>query len=160
MAGKADFDDQEWATLKRAPVLAGLAASLADPGGPFGAIKESMAAMTTIVGAVQKPTGSGLVDAVAADIAEGAKQRQSPLGDFKPSPQEAATQVFAELEKANGIVGAKAAADEATAYRAWLLGIAQHAAEAAKEGGFLGFGGERVSGSEQQMLDKLKATLV
>ena len=160
MAGKADFDEQEWATLRRAPVLAGLAVSLADPGGPFAAVKESMAAMTTIVGAVQKPTGSPLVDAVAADITEGAKQRQSPLGDFRPTPQDAVAQVWAELEKANTIVGAKAGPAEATAFRGWLLQIAQHAAEAAKEGGFLGIGGERVSGAEQQALDKLKAILV
>lgn len=160
MTGKADFDEQEWATVKRAPVLAGLAVSLADPGGPLGAVKESMSAMTTVVGAVRTPTGSALVDAVAADIADGAKQRQTPLGDFRPSPQDAAGAVFGELEKANGIVGAKANPEEATAYRGWLLSIAQHAAEAAKEGGFLGIGGERVSGPEQQMLDKLKATLV
>ncbi len=159
MAGKADFSEQEWATVKRAPILAGLATSLADPSGPLGTIKESMAAMQSVVGASKKPTGNGLIDAVATDISEGAKQRQNPLGDFKPTAQNAGAAVLEELTKANQLVGAKATAD-AAGFRAWLLDIAQDAAEAAKEGGFLGIGGERVSAAEQGMLDKLKATLV
>jgi hypothetical protein len=35
MTSRADFTDQEWARLGRAPLLAGLAVSLSDPGGPI-----------------------------------------------------------------------------------------------------------------------------
>jgi hypothetical protein len=40
-----------------------------------------------------------------------------------------------------------------------LLEAAKRAAEAAKEGGFMGFHAERVSQGEQQMLDKLGEVL-
>jgi len=40
-----------------------------------------------------------------------------------------------------------------------MLVAAQHVAEAAKEGGFMGFRAERVSEGEQQMLDKLREVL-
>ena len=33
MTSKADFTDEEWTRLKRAPFVAGMAISLADPGG-------------------------------------------------------------------------------------------------------------------------------
>jgi hypothetical protein len=46
-----------------------------------------------------------------------------------------------------------------TSSRRWLLAAAQAAADAAKEGGFMGFGGEQVSAGEQQMLDQVRAAL-
>jgi hypothetical protein len=53
---------------------------------------------------------------------------------------------------------AKSPAD-AKAYSDWVGGIAQKVAEAATEGGFFGFGGERVSAAETAMIDKLKAAM-
>ena len=49
MTTKADFTDEEWTRLERAPLVAGMAISFADPGGPIEALKESMAAVKTIV---------------------------------------------------------------------------------------------------------------
>jgi hypothetical protein len=40
-----------------------------------------------------------------------------------------------------------------------LMDAAQEAANAAKEGGFMGFRAERVSEGEQRMLDSLRETL-
>ena len=59
----------------------------------------------------------------------------------------------------NELVTQKATPEEAAAFREWLLTAARRAAEAAKEGGFLGFRAERVSEGEQQMLDKLADVL-
>ena len=56
-------------------------------------------------------------------------------------------------------MAAKADPDDAAAFRAWLLAVAQAAADAAKEGGFLGFHAVRVSEGEQRMLDKLGEAL-
>ena len=44
MTTKADYTDEEWEALRRAPLVAGLAVSFADPGGPIELTKESMAA--------------------------------------------------------------------------------------------------------------------
>ena len=59
----------------------------------------------------------------------------------------------------NRIVSAKATPEEADAYRDWLQTAAREAANAAKEGGFMGFHAERVSEGEQRMLDKLAEVL-
>ena len=41
---KSDFTEAEWTRIVRAPLVAGMAISLADPGGPIEATKESRAA--------------------------------------------------------------------------------------------------------------------
>src|SRR4051812_8037324 len=56
--------------------------------------------------------------------------------------------VLAALARAGDILDAKAPTD-ASAFKYWLLQISQHVAEAAGEGGFLGFDGVRVSDAEK-----------
>jgi hypothetical protein len=48
---------------------------------------------------------------------------------------------------------------DAAAFKSWLQSIAQHTAEAAKEGGFLGFGGVQVSEAETATLAEIRAAL-
>ena len=48
MTSRADFTDDEWTRLKRAPFVAGLAVSIADPGGPIEAVKETAATLRTV----------------------------------------------------------------------------------------------------------------
>ena len=57
------------------------------------------------------------------------------------------------------IVFQRGTPEDAAALRDWLLAAAQEAANAAKEGGFMGFHAERVSEGEQQMLDRLGEVL-
>ena len=57
------------------------------------------------------------------------------------------------------LVAAKAAPDEAAAFGRWLVAAAQAAADAAKEGGFMGFGAQQVSEREEAMLDQVRAAI-
>jgi hypothetical protein len=159
MTGKDAFTDEEWTRLERAPFVAGLAITLADPGGPIEAVKESMAALKTVQAAAQAGDSGDLVHEVAKSVVEKAQQRQNPLADFKPRGAMAGEEILSELRAANELVGEKATPEEATAYREWLKSAAQDAANAAKEGGFMGFKAERVSEGEQQMLEKLAEVL-
>jgi hypothetical protein len=121
--------------------------------------KESAAALRTVLEAVDDGDRGELVHAVAESVDEKAKQRQNPAKGFKPRGTMAGEQILDELRAVNALVGEKATPEEATAYREWLLEAAKRAAEAAKEGGFMGFHAERVSQGEQQMLDKLGEVL-
>ena len=137
-----------------------MAISLADPGGPIEAIKETSATLKTVRAAAESGGRGEFVGAIASDVLEEAKHRKNPLGGFKPSKgANAGVEILAELRDVNGIVSAKATPDEAAAVREWLLEAAQEAANAAKEGGFLGWHAERVSEGEQRMLDSLKEAL-
>jgi hypothetical protein len=159
MTSKADFSDEEWTRLKRAPFVAGMAISLADPGGPIEAIKESAAALKVVRDAQSSGRGD-LVDALAGEVVAEAQQRKNPLSGFKPTRGAgAAVDILDELRDVNGIVTQKATDEEAAEVRRWLLDAAQASADAAKEGGFLGFHAERVSEGEQRMLDRLREVL-
>jgi hypothetical protein len=156
MASKADFTDEEWTRLKRAPFLAGMAISLADPGGPIEAVKETGATLRTVLNAAEEGGRGELVDAVARDVAQDARQRKSPVAGFKPSKgANAGVEILDELGEVNRLVKEKGTPEDAAALREWVLAAAQEAANAAKEGGFMGFRAERVSEGEQQMLDRL-----
>jgi hypothetical protein len=159
MTTKADFTDEEWARLERSPIVAGMAISLADPGGPIEAFKEMSASLKTVLEAARAGGKGELVDSVAKDVAEKARHRQNPVRDFKPRGALAGQEILEELGAVNRLVSEKATPEEAEAFREWLLGTAQRVAEAAKEGGFMGFRAERVSEGEQQMLDKLGEVL-
>jgi hypothetical protein len=45
VTNKNDFTEKEWAQLVRAPMIAGMAISLADPGGPIELTKETLASL-------------------------------------------------------------------------------------------------------------------
>ena len=155
MTTKADFTEEEWARLKRAPFVAGLAVSLADPGGPIEAVKETTATLRTVTGGAGGEHGE-LVDAVAREVAS---ERKNQLSGFKPRGATAGADILDELREVGGIVAGKASPEDADGYRRWLLATAQEAADAAKEGGFMGFKAERVSEGERKMLDRLSEAL-
>ena len=159
MTGKADFTDEEWARLKRAPFIAGMAISISDPGGPIELVKETAATLKTVTGAAAEGDRGELVTALAGEVSAEAKERKNPLKDFKARGALAGQEILEELAAVNAIVSAKASPEDAEAYRAWLNDAAREAADAAKEGGFLGFHAVRVSEGEQRMLDKLAEVL-
>ena len=157
MTTKSAFTDDEWPRVMRAPLVAGLAISLADPGGPIEAAKESMA---TLKSATNPPSREQLLAEVALEIQAMAQQRHNPLSGFKPAkdgnPGEA---VLEELQAVQAIVAAKSTPDETAAFGRWLVAAAQAAADAAKEGGFMGFGAKQVSEREQAMLDRVRTAV-
>jgi len=159
MTTKQDFAEDEWTRLKRGPFIAGMAISLADPGGPIEAIKETAATLKTVTRAADSATRGQFVALLAGEVSGEARQRKSPLSGFKPKGATAGQEILDELRAVNGIVTAKAAPEDAEAYRAWLLEAAKEAADAAKEGGFMGFHAERVSEGERRMLDQLAGVL-
>jgi transcription antitermination factor NusG len=154
MTSKQDFTDEQWTRIRRAPLVAGVAISLADPGGPIEVAKETMASLRS---ATLPPSQEELLASVALDIQALAQHKQNPVGEFKPRGGQ---QVLEELRAVNEIVQTKATPqEEVEAFRGWLVAAAQAAADAGKEGGFLGFGAERVSARERQMLDQVRAAL-
>jgi hypothetical protein len=155
MTTKADFTEDEWATLVRSPIVAGMAITLADPGGPIEVVKETSA----VVKFVTSEERDDLVGEIAREVRSLAEQRTNPVGDFKPRGALAGKQVLDEITRAGELVSAKGTPEEAAAFRDFIMECAQRAADAAKEGGFLGFHAERVSQGEKDMLEQLRAAL-
>ncbi len=64
MALKDSFTPEEWARVVGAPMLAGIAVTAAEPGGLWGAVKESAA----VAGALGKAKAAGGGDALIGEI--------------------------------------------------------------------------------------------
>ena len=158
MTTKADFSEDEWATLVRSPMVAGAAITLADPGGPIEVVKETSAVLKFATSSSSEQRDD-LVGELAREVRGLAEQRKNPLGDFKPRGALAGKEIVDETARANEIVSAKASSEETDAFRAWIMECAQRAADAAKEGGFMGFHAERVSQGEKDMLAQLRSAL-
>ena len=85
MTTKTEFTDEEWTRVRRAPFVAGMAISLADPGGPIEMSKETM---TTMKSATNPPSREQLLTEIALDIQAMTQERQSPISGFKPQASE------------------------------------------------------------------------
>lgn len=153
MTTKTDFTDEEWVRVRRAPFVAGVAISLADPGGPIEMAKETM---STIKSATNPPSHEQLLAEVALEIQAMTQQKKNPVKDYKPSDGAA---ILDELKAVMAVVTAKATPEEAAAFGEWLVTTAQAAADAAKEGGFMGFHAEQVSQREKDMLDQVRTAV-
>jgi hypothetical protein len=162
MATKANFTPDEWKSVLQSPLLVGIAVSAADPSGLFGMLKESMASARALVEAKTDPNADELVKAVAGDFetSEGRGLAQDGvkalLAGAKPS--DISAKAGDALRALSALLDAKAPGD-AAAYKTWLAHIANAVAEAAPEGGFLGFGGTQVSEAEKASVAQIAAAL-
>jgi hypothetical protein len=163
MATKSNFTAEEWGRLLSSPMIAGMAITAADPSGVWGLLKEGMAGGWALLEARQNAQANPLVKAVAEDFAtaEGRTAARTALQTrFEGSKKLEALKdaALAELSAISIILDAKAPED-AAAFKAWLQDVAQKAAEAGTEGGFLGFGGVKVSESEKATLAEISVAL-
>jgi hypothetical protein len=152
MARKTDFSQDEWQVLFAAAPMAGLGVSAASPSGPFGVVKEMFSVGMALAEVIKKGSDNSLVKAIADDMQARGTKPERPKG--VNSPEDALRAVLEHMAKVSDIVAKKAPA-EADGYKRWLVDVAKRVAEASNEGGFLGFGGEKVSASEKQAIQAI-----
>ena len=160
MAKKADFTSEEWQRILSLPQVASLYLALASPSNPLGLAQELIASTKGILETLKSSSGNELIDAVAADFREKAEKRERMEPPLKTSndPNEMKAQCLQISRDVSALLSQKAPAD-AQAYKQWVYQAAQNSANAAKEGGFLGIGGERVSEAETAALKELATAL-
>ncbi len=149
MTSKADFNAEEWSTVVEAPLLAGMRVVAAARGGT---IRESLAIGRVYAEARRSQGDSELLDEVVS----------SPPA-FDPERVQGGAGIAAisteRLRDALRILGEKGPPEAAGEYKRFVLAVAQAAAEAHKEGGFAGIGGQQVSDEEQRALDEIRSLL-
>jgi hypothetical protein len=162
MANKTTFTAEEWKQVLESVMLSGMAVTAADPSGLIGVLKESMATGRNLLAARSDPESNELVRAVAAEY-ESSEGRQAARDRLKATLQgskaaDVRAKSIAALHDIAALLDAKAPAD-APGFKTWLQHIAAGAAEAANEGGFMGFGGVRVSEKERATLNEVSSAL-
>lgn len=162
MATKANFTAEEWAQVLGSVMMAGAAVTLADPSGLIGLTKEGLASGSALVAAKTDPNANALIKSVVSDFetSEGrAAARgmiQSKLAGKQASEMKGI--ILEALAQSAALLDTKAP-DDAAGFKVWLAQIGERVANAASEGGFMGFGGVKVSDAEKATLGEISKAL-
>jgi hypothetical protein len=144
VTSKADFSAEEWTIVAEAPLQAGARVAAAEHGG---AVHEKQAIRRVYAAARELRGESALLDDLVASPPEVDLQRMGVGAGNE------------RLLAAVAILEAKATPEDVDTYKGFVLAVVQTVAEALREGGFLGIGGEEVSAREQAALDEIGAVL-
>ncbi len=150
MTTKADFNAEAWASVVEAPLLAGMKLVAAERGGT---LRESLAVGKTYSEARRQQGESPLLDEVVAT------PPGLDLARVKESGGEIGKLALTRLGEAVSVLEGKATPEEVTAYKQFVVTVAQAVANANREGGFVGIGGKPVSDQEQSAIDEIRSTL-
>ena len=148
MTGKSDFTDEEWTQVLEGPTSAGLVVIASDRGG---SIRETFSMAKSYAEARQQHGESELLDEIVAAKPEIDRTRAQSTEGLKEHALD-------NVRQAVQILKGKASDEEVAEYRKFVLGLAEHVAEARKEG-FLGLSGERVSDAERAAIGEIEAAL-
>jgi hypothetical protein len=162
MTSKSAFSEAEWKTILASPMLVSTAVSMADPNGIWGVLQEGMASARALLDAKKDAGANELVKALVAEIetSEGReKAKQGLKGELTAkTPAEVKAQALVGLARVNQIL-AKASPSDAAAFKTWLTQIAERVAQSSTEGGFMGFGGVKVSDAEKASIGEISKAL-
>jgi hypothetical protein len=162
MTTRADFTSEQWQAIRSAPQLVALATAAAGNSGLFGSLSEGMALASQMAEAVRgdQPLLKDLFGKeeirVTQDEIRSIVKGVTDKAALNARLQESAA---SSIRSAMAALSGKGAGGDLDVYRQLLGGIAEKVANASKEGGFLGFGGERVSEGERAFIGKLNQLL-
>ncbi len=159
MTDRSAFTPEEWTLLRVTPSLVGVGVIAADGTGLFAAILEALAGARGMTQSLGANRDLELFAALQADASRpdlpdaesllGQGSNEAKLESFR-------TAALEHVRAAVELLARKATPAETEAYRNLLLRVAEQAANAAKEGGFFGFGGERVSAKERAFIELVR----
>ncbi len=163
MSTKDSYTAEEWAVVAAAPVVAGSYIAMADPG-VTSLIGESSAMMKAMTAGEVPADASDLVASIVAGAKEMAEKKEKfkmpeLSEEDKRNPAAAKAELLNQVSAATAAVAANGSEAEAAAYKQWIMSVATATAEAAREGGFMGIGGKRVSDQETAALAELSAAM-
>lgn len=157
MSVKDNFTADEWFKVMTGPGRAGAAVVAASPSGLTGLLAEAQAIAGGVREHVSRAGRTPLMEAMAADLMGSPADPQSLRQPEKArNMEEAVAQSIEGVRQAIWLVSSKTSQEDAAAYRQMLIEVVERTAQAAKEGGFLGIGGEQVNDRERAVVEELR----
>lgn len=164
------YSEEEWTIVAAIPQLIGGTVSSVGFSGLIGTAKEAMSSLKGLMAGHDMFPDNGLIGAIAphkedmkaaAEAASAHKEYlKAKIAEHGIKNREDMTSLtMQQLNEALCLVDEREVPQIANEYRQWLFATAERVANAAKEGGFLGIGGTRVSENEEQFLSQLKESL-
>ena len=162
MATKADFTTEEWNTLRMAPALVGGAMMAASPDGLMSSLKEAFAMGGAAASFLKQSGAEGLLKEILTDndkLVETIKAKLGTEGDAATRRARMHAEALGSVKEAVRLLATKATPADVAAYRQLIGKVAEGVANAASTGGFLGFGGEKVTEAEKSFLTEVHTAL-
>lgn len=159
----SNFTEEELELLSTTPSLIGSAISMSASSGVIGTVNEAMASAKGVMSGVASYPGNKIISSVAPNVQD-REQMVAQAKDLKASMKNKMSErgikskedlyalVLEDCAKVASILDSKGDAIEAQQYKTWAMEIAEKVAMSAKEGGFMGFGGERISDGERKAI--------
>jgi hypothetical protein len=159
MTDKTAFSAEEWTGLLQTAGAVSMYIVTASPA-VGDSLKESYALAQNLSDPKAKESAAGLLKAVLDEFKDPSSARAAqPNLDGAKDMAGLRTMILENVTKNVAIVDAKADAGEAKDFKMWLYKVAKDTAEAAKEGDFMGMGGEKVNQAEKDALSQLATVL-
>ncbi len=159
MSFESRFSEEEIFLLSSTPVQIGTVMAFAEGSG-LGTVKEMLANSKAYINGLKEYPNNEIITGVLPNVADGVKESMSNAKEVRQQAIERLKQnnitsseglrslLLEDSKQVAAILAVKATPDESREYKEWSMSIAENVAKAAKEGGFLGFGGTRVSEGE------------
>lgn len=151
---RAQFTDDEWATLKKTPLLAGYAVMMSSLSGPVGINKELDALHRAMHELGEAAEPDSLVGLVSRE--HNSTDQINALGANR---ENAAALMRDACLQTLQILNTKETYNETLAYKEFVMNVSTRVANAAIDGGIMSIGGIPVTPEEQMTLDLIAAAL-
>lgn len=163
-----NFTEDQWFVISSAPSLVGSAMAVAGRSGVMGTMREIMTSGQTLAAGGEKYPNNPLIQAIVPDRNTDRDQAKAQLMASRDklmeqlkeqgiqSPEDMADFAIQSLENALSMIGDVASYQDVAEYKEWVMETGQAVAEAAKEGGFFGMGGQQVSDAESAFLSRVR----
>jgi len=163
------FTQEEQSLLTNTPFAIGSTMVFAGGSG-LGTVKEMFANTSTYLKGIKEYPNNEIIVAILPNIdnfSNMQKDSKALQDNYKnwiaenniDSYESMKSKVLEDSGKVSLLLDEKATSKEASEYKDWAMSIARNVAQAAKEGGFLGIGGERVSQNEKDFFNQVAQAL-
>jgi hypothetical protein len=164
------YTPDELLVIHGLPSLIGAAVAYSSDNGPIGTAREMMATAKAVVRGRNRFDDNELVASVLPTIedqdeaeAEGKSVREALMARLQEkevnSREAMADQAVEDAAMVSAMLDERASPEEAAGYREWSMDVAVASAKAAREGGFLGIGGERIGEGEKATIARVAEAL-
>ena len=165
------FTNEQWLIISSAPSLIGSAVAMAGRSGVMGTMREIIASGRSLAAGGENYPHNPIIQSIIPNAESSQAEadanvfsnREQLMAQLKEqgidTPESMAEFAIQNLQQALNFISEVAYQKDLDEYKQWVLETGQAVAEAAKEGGFLGIGGERISQAESEFLDRVRGVL-
>ena len=167
-----NLSEDEMMLLATLPQAIGSCVATAAGSGLLGTGKELFASGQAVMAGLKGYPGNALIQALvpdpsaedkSAELAQARATRDWAMARLRSkgihTPAQMAALTLEDARAVARLLDSRVDPAQAAQYRAWALSVAEKVAQAATEGGFLGFGGTRLSEAEQALIAQLREAL-